>query len=238
MHKKQEFLELITSNINNYGYHITIVNSPAVPRYAYTIGLSTKFNFELVFAGGIYYSKEDIFKIFDSATKNLNRDDKCFSVDSLGEFSCNTVEDSWNRLMMLGVFDFYRITTINTLQILPAKENYTLDIPIMSNKFEISKEPIWQWLVRKWDYSVPENSTVVTNIDAMKGMTITELARYEDNEWEMFAGSGPDIEKEDIRVVSLGSILGIDPSLLPCITLPLGKGLWRESKQSEWNSWG
>ena len=139
MDTRQEFLKLINSNIDKYGYHITIVNSPVIPRYAYTIGLSTVFNFELIFAGGIYYSKEDLSEILDSAVKNLNKDHRYFTVESLGEFSCVAIDDSWNELMMLGVFDYYNITKINALQIFPAKENYTLDIPIMSNKFEISK---------------------------------------------------------------------------------------------------
>jgi len=36
-------------------------------------------------------------------------------------------------------------------------------------------EPIWQWLVRKWEYSVPEKLTVTTNLEALQGEPITEL---------------------------------------------------------------
>ena len=54
----------------------------------------------------------------------------------------------------------------------------------------------------------------------------------------MFAGSGPDVEKNDIRVVSLGAILGIDSALLSAVDLKIGEGLWRTDRDSDWNEWG
>jgi hypothetical protein len=71
----------------------------------------------------------------------------------------------------------------------------------------------------------------------MMGEPITELTRWEDNEWEMFAGEGPEVEKDDMRVVSLGTILGIDKTLMPAIDLPIGEGLWRTDGDAEWNNW-
>jgi hypothetical protein len=62
--------------------------------------------------------------------------------------------------------------------------------------------------------------------------------RWEEDEWEMFAGSGPDVEKNDIRVVSLGTILGIDSTLLSAVDLKIGEGLWRTDRDSDWNEWG
>ncbi len=140
--------------------------------------------------------------------------------------------------MMLGVFDYYNTENINAYQIIPDSDHHTLDIPKMSNKFNVLSEPVWQWLVNKWDYAVPENSIAITNIDALKGATITEVARWEDNEWEMFAGAGPDVQKEDIRVISLGTMLGIDRTLFRVLGLAIGEGLWRDTVDSEWNNWG
>lgn len=238
MDEKSEFLNLIRSNIGKYGYHITIVNSPIEPRYAYTVGLSEIYNFELIFAGGIYYLKEELFQIFDAIIKELKIGNQKVTIDSLGTFSLSNVDTSWSQFMMLGVVDYYKLGIIKAFQIIPDPHHYTLDIPDMSKELDISKEPVWQWLVRKWDYTIPENSTVVTNIDAMLGEAITEVVRCENDEWEMFAGAGPDVQKEDIRVVSLGTIIGIDKSLLPALSLNIGKGLWRESGDSDWNSWG
>ncbi len=139
---------------------------------------------------------------------------------------------------MLGVFDFYKQEEVEALQILPDREQYTLNIPDMSKKFNVSSEPVWQWLDRKWDYSVPEDSTVVTNINALLGHTITEVMRWKNDAWEMFAGAGPDVEEKDMRVVSLGTILGIDPTVSPATNLDIGKGLWRDSLDSDWSNWG
>jgi hypothetical protein len=239
---KKQFLELIRSNIDKYHYHVTIVGSMTAPRYAYTIGLSDLFNFELIFAGGIIFLKDDLSLIFSTIVEELknqkNTVNQKITIDGSGAFSLSVVDPSWSKLMMLGVFDYYKISEITTFQIVPDPNHHTLDIPNMSNEWSISSEPVWQWLVREWDYDVPENSTVVTNIDAMLGESITEVTRWENDTWEMFAGAGSDVLKEDARVVSLGTILGIDKTLLPSINLDIGKGLWRDNGDSDWNNWG
>jgi len=139
---------------------------------------------------------------------------------------------------MLGVFDYYGTHEISAFQIIPDQNHSTLDIPNMSKKWDSSSEPVWQWLGREWDYAVPANSTIVTNIQALLGEPITEVMRLANNEWEMFAGPGPDVQRENMRVVSLGTILGIDKSILPATSLEIGKGLWRDSTDSDWNNWG
>jgi len=238
---KDEFLGLIQSHIEKYGYHITIVSSRAEPRYAYTIGLRNVFHFELIFAGGINYLKDDLSLIFDTIIEELKNGktitDVKFNISALGVFTLAKVDVSWSNLMMLGVLDFYKIDNVNAFQIVPDADHYTLDIPDMTKELNVSLEPVWQWLIREWDYPVPENSTVITNIDALQGKAITELTRWENDEWEMFAGAGPDMIKEELRVVSLGTILGIDETLVPAIYLNVGEGLWRESAGSTWNNW-
>lgn len=43
------------------------------------------------------------------------------------------------------------------------------------------KEPVWQWLFEKWQFSVPEDSIAVTNIDALRGKKVTEAVRREED---------------------------------------------------------
>jgi Domain of unknown function (DUF4262) len=240
--EKKQFLELIQSNIDKYQYHLTTVSSKTEPRYVYTIGLSDLFEFELIFAGGIIFLKDDLSLIFNIIIQELKNEKKTINrkitVGDLGNFSLSTVDSSWIKLMMLGVFDHYKKNDITAFQIMPDLDHYTLDIPKMSNEWTASSEPVWQWLVREWDYDVPKNSTVVTNINALLGESITEVMRCENDEWEMFAGAGPDVAEKDVRVVSLGTILGIDKTLIAAINIDNGKGLWRDSGESEWNNWG
>jgi hypothetical protein len=242
MNNKDQFLALIQSNVDKYGYHVTIVYSELEPRYAYTIGLTKIFGFELIFAGGCFFMEDQLFIIFDAIVKELRREMDVknigVAISNLGSFSLSKVDPSWSKIMMLGVFDYYKTTHIETFQIIPDSNHRTLDVPDMTQKWNTFSSPIWQWLALEWDYAVPKNSTVVTNLDALYGKAITEVMRWEKNEWEMFAGTGPDVEKIDIRVVSLGTLLGIDKSLYSALQLKVGKGLWRNSILSEWNQWG
>ena len=243
MDNKLSFKELIQLNIDRYGYHVTIVGGGVHPRFAYSIGLYSILKFEMIFAGGAIYLKDELLQIFNTVVSELKVNNNALSqkisINGLGEFTFSLVHHSWSRMMLLGTFDYYKdINDIQVYQIIPGYQHFTYDIPDMSKQWDESTEPVWQWLKRKWNYNVPENSTVVTNIDALQGEPITELMRWELDEWEMFAGSGPDVEKKDMRVVSLGTMLGIDNTLLPAIDLEVGKGLWRTDKESEWEKWG
>lgn len=53
----------------------------------------------------------------------------------------------------------------------------------------------------------------------------------------MFSGAGPDVKQEDMRIVSLGIILGIDESVTPALKLKIGTGIWRESAEDSWHEW-
>lgn len=242
MDEKRSFLKLIQSNIKQFGYHLTIVKGAIEPRFAYTIGLSPLLGFELAFAGGVYYLEDDVNHIIAKIVEGLkNRtviEDQIIEVGVLGTFKLSKIHSSWSKLMLLGVFDYYETNKVSAYQILPDLNHKTLDIPDMSVKWDPDLEPVWQWLVKSWDYPVPSSSTVVTNVDALQGEAITEIMRWDTDEWEMFAGSGPDVAKRDIRVVSLGTILGIDKTVQPSIDLNVNKGLWRESADSKWNDWG
>ena len=241
MNSRKESLALIESNINKYGYHTTIVSSNTVPRYAYTIGLSEKFGFEFILAGAITFLKQDLHNIFNEVVRSLdttiNIEELVVKIDSLGDFSFSRVDDSWSNQMMLGVYDFYDSKKIIVYQIKPDKNHYTLDIPNMEKKRESHSEPLWQWLDRDWNLSASKDSSAITNLDSLRGVPITEVMRWEESEWEMFAGAGPEVAKEDVRVVPISTLLAIDSSLAEALNLEIGKGIWRENFDSKWKKW-
>jgi hypothetical protein len=243
MTNRTEFFSRIRANIDSNGYHVTLVSSACLPRYAYTIGCKEIFGSELIFAGGEYYSKSDISTIIDQIIIELKKTSAdwqsiSLSIDSLGSFSLSKVDQSWSKLLALGVFDFYDQEEIQTLQILPDQEHRTFDIPDMSIEFNVASQPVWQWLIREWDYPIPSNSTAVTNLKVLYGEKATEVMRWEAGEWEIFSGAGPDVPKKDMRVVPLAILIGIDKSLEPVIHLEIGKGFWRDSNELVWNNWG
>lgn len=231
--------ETINNNIGKYGHHISIVSSDLEPRYAYTIGVKEKLGFELVFAGGVYYMSDDILKIINHIVDRLpiSSTSDIFKIDKLGSFSLSKVHISWSSLMMLGVFDYYKQKSVEAFQIIPDSEHYTLDIPLMANEWHEVSEPVWKWLVKEWEYHVSGKSKVVTNISSLRGEKITEIMRWEEDEWEAFVGNSNEVKKDDIRVVSLATLIGIDSTLLPMLTLDIGKGLWRDPVELKWNSW-
>jgi hypothetical protein len=99
-------------------------------------------------------------------------------------------------------------------------------------------QPIWKWLEIAWEFPVSPKSEAVTNLDALRGGTVTEVMRWEATNWELFSGAGPDVEKSDIRKVPLGILLGHDATLECIVNLEIGRGVWREGKDHEWHSWG
>lgn len=240
MTDKEIYKKKIKSNIDEFGYHVTLVTSQTEPRYAYTIGLYQKFNIELVFAGGIFFMKDEILSIFKAVFNELKSNENASKVKikDLGTFSFTKVDRSWSKLMLLGVYDFFDIEEFNAIQIYPDEHHFTLDIPDLSRKFNPSIEKVWKWLKNDLKYPVSKKMMVVTNLDALKGVKITEIMRWEEDEFEMFAGSGDDVKKEEIRVVPFSTLLGIDETLGDVLNLKVGKGFWRGDDSNKWNNWG
>jgi hypothetical protein len=242
MIERPELFKRISSDIERVGYHLTLVAGNILPRFAYTIGGINTFGSELIFAGGELYSRYDLSNIFSHAFDELKRGvqwkDVSIDLGSLGTFSLSLVHRSWCKLLALDAFDFYNEQEIKALQILPDRKHHTLDIPDLSTEFEGESNPVWQWLTREWDVPIPNDSMAVTNIEVLFGTRATEVMRWEENEWEIYAGAGPDVPKEDMRTVPLAVLTGIDKSLEPAMHLPIGKGLWRDPIALVWNNWG
>jgi|SRR5262245_39856705 len=238
---KSSLLEVIRANIAKYGHHITLVSGDALPRFAYTIGISRIIGVELVFAGGAFYSAEEAQGIINEIAKNLvaasTPDHLTVVVDELGSFSLRQADMSWSSALMLGAFDFYQRRDIPGFQIVPDNEHWTLDIPDLTRPWNAKSEPVWRWLHEPWEYSVSPQSVASTNLDALRGDRITEAARWEDDQWELFAGAGPDVPRSDVRVVPLGTLLAMDPSLEVVTSLKVGEALWRDTSDFMWHPW-
>ena len=141
-------------------------------------------------------------------------------------------------MCLLGALDYYKVGFINTLQIVPDKEHWTIDVPDLSRPFDAEDQPVWRWLNQDWLLPVPAESSAVTNLDALRGQVLTEVARWEPDQWEMFAGAGPDVVSEDIRVVPLCVLVGNDDSLHKIVsTLGVGEAVWRDAEEKVWHPW-
>ena len=239
--EKKEFLERIRLNIDAHNYHVTIVTGGACPRYAYTIGLKDKIGYELIFSGSgnlsVNVLNQTINDVYKQLIINNNPNDARVDSASSGSFTVSEVDPSWSRLLMLGAFDFYQTSEIKACQILPERKYRTLDVPDLARKFNASAEPIWQWLTLDWPYTVPYNSIAITSVTALYGQKTTEATRWEEKEWEIFVGSGLEIDKTSTCIVPLATLLGIDNSIEPVLNLKIGEGSWRDTTELEWHEW-
>lgn len=241
--KKTSALDLIKENIKSYGYHVYVVAGGPLPRFLYTIGLTETVGFELIIAGASFYSSDELKIIIDLVAKKADTHPASMDskiVDStLGSFTLQKTDDSWVAKLMLGALDFYRAKEISALQIVPDVEHWSIDTPDLSNPWAIDNAPIWRWLYEPWGYqSISDHSVAITNLRALRGGKVTEAAKWEEDQWELFAGSGPDTPCDEIRVVPLGVLMESDASLVKVGDLAVGHALWREEHEAKWHKWG
>ena len=239
--KREAALSEIRQHIADFGFHIYVVKGSGTPHYGYTIGLSESLGAELILAGAYFYRLDEVSSVVRSVVEELRSpaawEAQVIRKSPCGNFSLRNVDIAWAKDLMLGVFDYYQVNTIKALQIVPDESHWTVDIPDLSRPWSPDAAPGWQWLHEKWNFPVPRDSVALTNLDALRRERTTEVMRWEEDEWEIFAGAGPDTTEAERRVVPLGVLLAADPSLLPAVDLPVGSGLWRDA-ESEWHSWG
>jgi Domain of unknown function (DUF4262) len=243
---RKKALALIKRNIEEYGFHIYIVSAGSSPRFAYTIGLRESLGAELVLAGGFFYEKSDqILEILHSIRKQLASGVKGkpgpvwqseFVVPELGKFALRKAHASWARSLLLGALDYYSIEDVDAYQVVPETRHRTIDVPIMSKEWSATDEPMWRWRDAEWPYPISPDAEVMTNLDALRGEPITEVVRFEERYWEMYAGaSGPEVSEDDARLIPLGCLLALDPSLEPVVDLAIGEGMWRDGSGDDWS---
>lgn len=71
MINRNTMLEQIRSHIDKDGHHIYLVLGGPLPIFGYTIGVSEDKGFELIFAGGAFYSATEISEIINTVVASL-----------------------------------------------------------------------------------------------------------------------------------------------------------------------
>jgi len=233
-----KYIDSIESNIKKCGYHLYMIkdNGP-LPRFSYSIGLRNVLGLELILAGALLYSDEEIKTILDEIILALKNDKNISSITTtLGTFTLKDVDASWVKELMLGALDYYAVDTINTLQILPTdKHMITIDIPNLQKKYNPNHEPIWKWLSVNWNYDVPSSPTCVTNTDVLLGEAIFQAIRWEEDYWEAFSKRPSEITEEDTHFIPLGIILESDETNKIIATLSIEQAVSRID--NEWEVW-
>lgn len=238
--QKREALDRIRENIAQSGHHVYLVVGGKMPRFVYTIGVNESIDVELILAGALFYVNAQATAIVDEIARQLKvqRDQSVLDVAGYGRFTLRQVHTSWSTALMLGALDYYQVPDMPAFQIVPDHSHWTIDVPDMSVPWNIVNEPVWRWLREPWTYPVPESSRTATDLAALRGERVTEAMRWEEEEWEIFVGDGPDIPKDELRMVPLGTLIAADKSLDPVVHLSVGEGLLRDpDPDSQWRPW-
>lgn len=231
----------LEQRIAHYGHHVTVVQGPPLPRFAYTIGLLERIGLELLLGGAIAYDVSEVGRILNEIARLLREGHPlgaAIEAGPLGRFKLRKMRSEWVEALMLGAVDFHRERTVIGYQVVPDPERWTIDVPLLDEDRGFAANQAWRWALVEWSYAVPRTSVATTNLGALRGERVTEVARWEPDGWEMFAGAGPDVKPEDARVVPLGVLLERDESLKAALTLPVGGAIWRDQGGGPWQAWG
>lgn len=240
--QRQRALNEIREHIAKFGFHIYVVTGGGDPHFGYTIGLTESLGAELILPGTYFYKLDDVSKVIERIIGKLSPpvawDTASVDADPWGVFSFRHVHVSWATALMLGAFDYYPGKNIEAYQIVPDETHWTIDVPDLSQPWGPNQAPGWRCLKEEWKYPVPNDSMALTDLGVLRGGRITEVMRWEEDQWEIFSGYGPGIPEAERRVIPLGVLLEADKSLLPAVDLRVETGFWRDEEEPEWHPWG
>ena len=84
-----------------------------------------------------------------------------------------------------------------------------------------------------WPFEDPPNLAVFTTSQVLEGHPVLFVTHDdEDGAWQFVCGTTDDTD--DLRVVSLKSMLDREPAIAQVADLPYGWLAWRETSQSDW----
>jgi len=237
--KKSLALVTIAENIKKYGYHIYVITGNSTPRYVYTIGLLNILGCELIIPGCSNFELNDIKNIIDTAAhiaQNIDVFNEAeFEIENYGKFKLTEVHFSWEKRLVDGAYDFFGKNKIALFQIVPVRKKLTIDTPDMHLEWVEDAFPAWRWLDGSCELLLPKQAHAITNLLVLYGEDITEVNRWEVDQWELFSGAAKDVLKDDARILPLRVLLSIDKTLSDVISLKIGGGLWRENKSAKWH---
>jgi len=87
-----------------------------------------------------------------------------------------------------------------------------------------------------WEFSDPPNVAVIANQKiVLSGEWIAYVSHdSDDGAWQFHTNQSEPISEDDAVMVSLQSIVTLDPTIMKLADLPLGWHAWRDSKAGPW----
>lgn len=88
----------------------------------------------------------------------------------------------------------------------------------------------------EWKFADPPNVAVIVDrsITVGEGWIAHVSHNADDGAWQFHAGTSKDVGESQPMLVSLRSVVQLDPSIIELTDLPLGWVAWRDTKDSVW----
>ncbi len=197
----------IQETIKRAGWHISLVTGGPVPPSAHTIGLVDHRGYELLWAGGLFFARDQIQKILNTAAILVLEADE---FEFRGErFRVAAVHESWAHLLARQAYVFLGASHLDFRQVMPLSHR-TLDVPDLSRPYAEDDAGAWRWLTRGWPFAFPRGAQVSTDLHVLSGEPVVEFERWDD---ALYAAHGRrPYADADLRLAPLGTILAQDPS--------------------------
>ncbi|MBO9531828.1 MAG: DUF4262 domain-containing protein [Solirubrobacteraceae bacterium] len=219
---------------------LTVVGAPA-PTWRYTVGLTELDLPEVLVAGSAAYSNDELDALLQTVadglrTRTIGADAQGVSTDNV-EFDLVPVHASWVERLAIQAVRYYDGREVRVVQVVPSEA--WVDVPQTSAGFDVNAEPAWRWLEEKWPYPCDERTLVLADRDVLRGNRIDEAIREFEADgsgswWSMRIPEEEIPPDEPMRMVPIGTLLALDPSLEVVLELAAGQFAVRDVGSNNW----
>lgn len=227
----------ILDDVEKYGFHISVISQDEyLPGFAYTIGLTKTYNHPEIIIFGL--KNEVMSEILNGLGDKIGKgqiysQDREYS-DIVSNFPVKFIEvqkEHYQDYLGYGGWFYNSKFDFSAYQLVWTDKNnkYPWDEGFNDNwKF---KQPI---LDRNTDFKFYEerNLGVFTTQATFDGKPILWVYHNEDGDWQFHSEENPDIENS--KIVTIESLVKLDPTLNEIYHLNFGQSAIRKSIESDW----
>lgn len=210
----------------DFDVRVNAVQQSTIPPYAYTVGLRSDAGHELVCAGALRHTVQEVATVLRASAAAMVRAGRqvpeVVSVAGVGDFVLGDVHHQW----LAGLIPA-ELRGGGWRQVVPLRPGPTVDIPDLSAPRSSGRDPAWRWLDHQWDVEAPTGSHLVTTLDVLSGRSPVTIFRRETDQWEVLDVPAGDVDRADARVAPLGPLTVVVGDWSRFFHLRLGEGLQR-----------
>jgi hypothetical protein len=221
------------------------INGGPTPPWYYTVGLNRESAVpELVLAGTTVLLRDAVQTALNELADKIRTSDtelrpgSVLDAGDIGLVELRAIHPSWATHLLLGAIDYYDGRDFEALQIVPPTA--FVDTPNLAEAYDADREPSWRWLTEPWPFAIPPETLAITDTSALAGRPITVVNHNrpaeDDVPWEFYA-TQEDLTEDILRLVPVGTLVAIDPTLADVLDLEPGTWAERETETGSWDAY-